>query len=56
MRYGWKLNANAALDIEGIFRVSGLASDIDKLLKQFESGGALSLFIVYSCVQCNGWA
>ena len=28
-----------AMDLEGIFRISGLASDIDKLVKQFEAAG-----------------
>lgn len=32
-------SSSVAMDLEGIFRISGLASDIDKLVKQFEAAG-----------------
>jgi len=35
----------SALDLQGIFRVSGLASDVDKLQKQFEAGDFQTDFV-----------
>ncbi len=35
------LSFSSALALEGIFRISGLASDVDKLVKQFEAAGMM---------------